>query len=370
VISFARGVPAPECIPVDELADCARAVLEREGETVLNYGPPGGYGPLREWLAGRHDVAAGRVVLTNGSLQGLDLLLGRFAGERRLLVEAPTYDRALRAAARHGLDVRGIAHDEEGLDPGALEQELTSDPRPALLYVLPTFQNPTGRTISLGRRRRVLELADAHDLLVVEDDPYRLVRFEGEELPSLHELAGGDRVVHSSSFSKIVAPGLRVGYLVVPPGLAGELESMAASTYLAPVFPTQAIAFEFLRRERLEPNLERVRGLLRIRRDTMLAALARDLPEAAWSRPAGGYFLWLELPSGIGAQAALAAATAAGVTFVAGEDFFVRPDDGGGAARLAFSFAARGEIDEGVALLADACVAAATQPRADASAVP
>jgi 2-aminoadipate transaminase len=357
MISFARGVPASECLPVGELADCARAVFEQDGETALNYGPPGGYGPLREWLGERHRVAAGQIVLTNGSLQGLDLLVARFAGERRLLVEAPTYDRALRVAARHGIDVAAVPHDPEGIDPEALAEELARDPRRALLYVLPTFQNPTGRTIAAERRRRLLELAEMHDLLILEDDPYRLVRFDGDDVPSLHELDEGARVLHSSSFSKIVAPGLRVGYLVVPAALAGELEAVAASTYLAPAFATHAIVFEFLRRGLLEPNVECVRGLLRRRRDALLAALERELPEASWGKPAGGYFLWLELPAGAGARETVAAAEQAGVTFVAGDDFFLRPEDGHGTARLAFSFASPEEIGEGVARLAGAVAA-------------
>jgi 2-aminoadipate transaminase len=354
VISFARGVPAPECLPVRELADCARAVFERDGETALNYGPAGGYAPLRAWLAERHGVATGQIVLTNGSLQGLDLVVGRFAAERRLLVEAPTYDRALRTAARHGIDVAAVVHDTEGIDPDDLERQLARDPRPALLYLLPTFQNPSGRTISLERRRRVLELADAHDVIVLEDDPYRLVRFEGDDVPSLHELADGERVLYSSSFSKIVAPGLRVGYLVVPPGLAAELEAVAAGTYLAPAFSAQAIVFEFLYRGFLEPNVERVCGLLRLRRDALLSALERELPEASWSTPAGGYFLWLELPAGITAREAFAAGEEAGVTFVPGGDFFSRPEEGASAARLAFSFASPEEISEGAARLAGA----------------
>jgi DNA-binding transcriptional MocR family regulator len=358
VISFARGVPAPECLPTRELADCARAVFERDGETALNYGPAGGYGPLREWLAKRHDVAPGQIVLTNGSLQGLDLVIGHFAAVRRLLVEAPTYDRALRTAARHGLDVAVVPHDDEGIDPEALAGELARDPRPALLYLLPTFQNPSGRTVALERRRRVLELADAHDLIVLEDDPYRLVRFEGDDIPSLHELDGGNRVLYSSSFSKIVAPGLRVGYLVVPIDLASALEAVAAGTYLAPAFSTQAIVFEFLQRDLLGANVERVCGLLRLRRDALLDALERDLPEASWSTPAGGYFLWLELPPGVSARDALAACEVAGVTFVAGGDFFVRPEDGAAAARLAFSFASPQEIEEGVARLAGVLAAA------------
>jgi DNA-binding transcriptional MocR family regulator len=356
-ISFARGIPATVCLPVSELADCARVVFERDGQTALNYGPPGGYGPLREWLAERHGVATGQILLMNGSLQGLDLVVGRYAAERRLLVEAPTYDRALHVAARRGVDIAAVRQDSEGIDPDALAVELAGDPRPALLYLLPTFQNPTGRTLTLERRRRLLELAEAHDLLILEDDPYRLVRFEGDDVPSLHEVSDGQGVIYSSSFSKIVAPGLRVGYLVVGTALAAELETTAASTYLTPASSTQAIVFEFLQRGLLEPNVERVSSLLRARRDAMLRALERELPDASWSTPEGGYFLWLELPDGADARETLAAVTEVGVTFVAGGDFFVRPDDGRSAARLAFSFASPSEIDEGVSRLAGACAA-------------
>ena len=151
-------------------------------QLLLNYGPVGGYGPLREWLAERHGVEASAILLTNGSLQGLDLLVGRYARERRVLVEAPTYDRALAIAARHGAEIRSVPHDAEGLDPDGLERELRRDPGPAFLYVLPTFQNPTGRTLSAERRRRLLELVEEHDLIVLEDDPYRAVRFEGDDV--------------------------------------------------------------------------------------------------------------------------------------------------------------------------------------------
>ena len=164
----------------------------------------------------------------------------------------------------------------------------------------------------------------------------------------------GERILHSSSFSKIVAPGLRVGYLVLPSALAQDLEAAAVSTYLAPAFPMQATVFEFLRRGLLESNVDRVRDLLRTRRDALLAALDRALPEASWTRPAGGYFLWLTFPSGIDSRQALAASEQAGVAFVSGSDFFVRPEEGAGAARIAFSFASPDEIAEGVTRLAAA----------------
>jgi DNA-binding transcriptional MocR family regulator len=347
-ISFARGVPAPECLPVEELADCARAAVERDGRTVLSYGPVGGYAPLREWIAERHRVEPGRVLLTNGSLQGFVFLAQRFRGER-VLVEAPTYDRPLKILASAGSQVDTVECDEEGLDPDALERTLRTGPRPALLYTIPTFQNPSGRTLSAERRRRVVELAREHDLLVLEDDPYGLVRFEGDAPPSLLELDGGERVAYSSSFSKTIAPGLRVGYFVLPERLERELEAIAVSTYITPVLLAQATVAEFLRRGRFEPNLERVRGLLGSRRDAMLAAADAHFPPGTrWSRPEGGYFLWLDLPGGLDVSALLEAAEAEGVTFVPGTDFFPAGSGGRSSARLAYSFVSTEEIEAGI----------------------
>jgi 2-aminoadipate transaminase len=347
-ISFARGIPAPECLPVEELADCARAVLERDGRTVLSYGPSAGYQPLREWIADRHGVDPARVLVTNGSLQGFVFLAQRFAG-RRVLVEQPTYDRPLKILRGVGAEVTPVAMDDEALDPDALEEAIEDGEAPAFLYTIPTFQNPSGRTLTTERRRRVVEIARERDVLVLEDDPYGLVRFDGEPQPSLLELAGGEGVVYSSSFSKTVAPGLRVGYFVLPAELERELAAAAVGTYITPVLLGQATVYEFVRRGSFEPNLERVRRLLQARRDAMLESLAAELPAGArWSRPDGGYFVWLELPDGIDAETLLARAEESGVTFVAGVDF------GGGpsSARLAYSFVTPDEIREGVRRLA------------------
>ena len=346
-ISFARGVPAPECLPVEELADCAREVLARDGATVLSYGSSAGYGPLRGCIAERHGVDPARVLVTNGSLQGMVFLAERFAGER-VLVEAPTYDRPLKILAARGVETAPIAMDDEGLDLDALARSLESGKKPAFLYTIPTFQNPSGRTLSEDRRHLLVELVREHDLLVLEDDPYGLVRFDGKAPPTLFELEGGNNVAYSSSFSKTIAPGLRVGYFVLPQVLEHDLEALATSTYITPVLLGQATVFEFLRRGNFEPNLERVARLLGARRDAMLEALERELPDARWSRPQGGYFIWLELPAGGDAAALLERAAAAGVTFVPGADF-------GGArntARLAFSFVSPDEIREGVRRLA------------------
>ena len=351
MISLARGVPAPECLPLDDLAESARAVFERDGRRVLNYGPAAGYQPLRERLGDRHGVDAARVLVTNGSLQAFALLARLLLDgtDRLVLVEGPTYDRSLKLLADADADVTTIRFGEEGLDLDALERQLDTERPPAFLYTIPTFQNPSGRTQPLPVRRRLVALARERGLLLVEDDPYALVRFEGEPLPSLFELAGGEGVVYTSSFSKVVSPGLRVGYVVSPPALAGALQELATRTYLAPVFLPQAIVWDYLERGLFEPNLERIRGLLRVRRDAMLAALAEACPPGArWSRPEGGYFVWLELPEDVDLAAVLARSEEAGVTFVRGTDFYPRGAGGETSARLAYSFASPGEIAEAV----------------------
>ena len=354
-ISLARGVPAPECIPVEELADCARAAILNDGATALSYGSASGYAPLRGWIAERHGVTPDRVVVTNGSLQGFVFLAQLLAGDgARVLVEAPTYDRPLAILDSGGADVVAVPQTDEGIDLDALEQELRGGAKPAFLYVIPTFQNPSGRTLGVEGRRRLAGMAAEHDLLVLEDDPYGLVRFEGAAPPTLHELEGGERVIYSSSFSKIVAPGVRVGYLVLPERLARAVESLATSTYISPALLAQATVHEFLRRGALDRNLELVRSLLRARRDALLQALGEHFAGtgARWSRPDGGYFLWLDLPEGVDATELLAAAVERGVTFVPGPDFFPRGGGGRSAARLAFSFASPGQLGEAVSRLA------------------
>jgi 2-aminoadipate transaminase len=346
-ISLARGIPAPECLALEELADCARTAIERDGATVLNYGAAGGYAPLREWIADRHRVEPERVVLTNGSLQGFRFLAELLAPNGTVVVEAPTYDRPLKILASLDAEVICVPLDEEPTIHSG-----------AFLYTIPTFQNPTGRTLPLDRRRRLAELAEG-GLLVLEDDPYGLVRFEGEALPTVFELAKGRNVVYSSSFSKTVAPGLRVGYFVLPDALADEVVALATSSYITPVLLSQATIYEFLRREAFEPNLERVQGLLRERRDAMVAALERHLPEATWTVPEGGYFLWVDLPEGV----LTADLHPDGVTFVPGSDFFCGAG-GESSVRLAFSYESPSAIEEAVRRLASAVRAAMLLRRA------
>jgi 2-aminoadipate transaminase len=353
-ISFARGAPAPACLDPSLISDCASAALERDGTSILSYGTGGGYGPLRELLAERHGVEPGRVFVTTGGLQGFVFYAAAQLARRpgRVLVEAPTYDRPLKLLRWQGVETVAIPMDDEGLEPDALEAELRRGGDVSFLYTIPTFQNPSGRTLGEERRRRIAELAAAYDLDVLEDDPYGLVRYEGTAPPSLHALEGGEHVTFTSSFSKTVAPGLRVGWFVVPEPLRASFDDRAVSTYISPPLLPEAIVHELHLRRAFEPNLERVRGILRAQRDAMLQALDAELAgRATWSRPEGGYFLWVDFVDGVDASELLGRATAAGVTFVRGTDFFA---DGGGtsSARLAFSYEPPERIAEGVRILA------------------
>ena len=358
-IAFARGIPAPECLPVEELAECARAALLADGHTILSYGSASGYEPLREWIADRHGVERDRVFVTNGGLQGFVFFAQRFCSPgARVLVEHPTYDRPLKILRGLDAEVLPLEMDEEGLLPNGLETVLAGSPEPAFLYTIPTFQNPSGRTLSADRRRQIVDIIRANELLVLEDDPYGLVRFEGEPQPSLLQLEGGDHVVYTSSFSKTVAPGVRVGYFILPAELRSELEATSTSTYITPGLLGQATVYEFIRRGNFDSNLARVRDLLRARRDAMLEALDGELGStgATWSRPQGGYFVWLDLP-GVDTGDLLRRASDAGVTFVPGTDFGGAPSS----ARLAFSFVSPDEIREGVPRLAALLPSAATR---------
>jgi 2-aminoadipate transaminase len=346
-VSLARGVPAPECLAEDELADCAKTVLERDGKRILSYDSGAGYLPLRELIGGWFGVPASRVLLTNGSLQAFVLLTRHYGKAQPVFVESPTYDRPLKIMRGEEITAVAVATDDDGLVPSELERALDENPKPAFVYTIPTFQNPSGRTIPAARRRELVEIARANSVVLLEDDPYGLIRYEGEAPPSLYEL-GPETTLYSSSFSKTVAPGLRVGWLIVPDELSAPLVELANSTYISPALLGQATIFEFIDRGRFEPNLERVNGLLKTRRDAMLAALEKHFGGARWLRPEGGYFIWLELPEGTNAANVLARAE--GVTAVLGTDFGGAPNT----LRLAFSFVSPDEIEDGVARLARA----------------
>ena len=352
-ISFAADSLGPELVPREELADCARKVLERDGRTILSYGSGAGYTPLRELIGGWFGVHPSRVVLTNGSLHGLALLAQRVAPGRNVVAEYPIYDRAEKVLLAAGASLLGTPIDEEGMGADDLHNMLSQYATPAIIYTIPSFHNPTGWTLSMPRRRRLLELVEGQglvqiqDMLLFEDDAYALTRFEGEGEPALFDLSG-KRTLYSSSFSTTIAPGLRVGWFVLPEPIANELGEAASGTYITPALLSQAIVYEFISRGSFEPHLARLREALKLRRDAMLAALEKHLSGATWSRPEGGYFIWLELPGYPDGRAVLERAQ--GVTAVPGTAFSAMSSF----LRLSYSFASPDEIEVGVERLAAA----------------
>ncbi|MGD9573413.1 MAG: PLP-dependent aminotransferase family protein [Thermoleophilia bacterium] len=360
-ISFARGAPCPEALSADLIADCARVALQDDGVRVLSYGTGGGYPPLRDHLAAQHGASPDQVLVTNGSLQGFVFLLeSLLTPGDAVAVESPTYDRALLQLRLHGMDVLPIPMDADGLDVDALAAACAAGRVPKLLYTIPNFQNPSGATLSAARRRRLIEVCDAHDILILEDDPYGRLRFEGEDIPGLWTMAGPERVIFTSSFSKTVAPGLRVGYLVSPPEIAAKLTAAASRTYISPALLSEAAIHQLIARDGLESNIARVTALMKERRDAMTEGM-RHMPEGTESTPPqGGFFYWLTLPDGLSADDLFAEAAAAGIQYVKGSDCVL--EGGERTLRLAYSGVSPAEIDEGMERLGAVFSAAAVTP--------
>jgi 2-aminoadipate transaminase len=351
-ISFAGEGVGAELMPLEEIADCAATALAKDGRRILSYGPGAGYTPLRELVAEWFAVHPYRVFLTNGWLQGFSLIARDRVAGRNVVVEYPTAARPLRALFASGATVIYADLGDEGLNLDDLQSRLQQTTgRPALAYTMPTFQNPTGRTLSPKQRTRLIGLVGWGETVLVEDDSYAALRLEGEPAPTLFELSG-QRTVYSTSFSHTIAPGLRVGVFILPDELAGELSAKANSTYIAPVLLGQATVFEFIRRGAFEPHLESLCEALRLRRDAMLAALARHVPHATWRAPEGGFFVLVELPSGT--NAALLLERAEGVTAPSGDDFGGRPSH----IRLNYGAASPEEIELGIERLGAALATA------------
>jgi DNA-binding transcriptional MocR family regulator len=357
-VPFTRGVPAADLIPVSDMRTATMHALDADPIAALSYAP-GGFRPLREWIGARHGVDAGRVLITNGSLQALGFLGQHFYGADggAAVVEAPTYDRTLKILRAAGADIHSVPLAADGIDVDRLAEMLAGGLRPHLVYVIPTYQNPSGACASLARRRALLDLAREHDLLLVEDDPYGLLRFEGDRVPTLHELDGGERVIYCSSFTKTIAPGVRTGYLVVPEPLVAPLAVLSENTHIGPNTLAEAVVWAYCDAGRFEPNVARATAGLRARRDAMEAALREHFPAGSqWTTPKGGYFFWVDLPDGIDTSDALAAAAEQGVPYVKGADFFAS-EGGRSSLRLAFSACATDQIGEGIGRLAQVLAA-------------
>jgi 2-aminoadipate transaminase len=355
-ISFARGAPSLDIVDVEGLREAAsRAFVNDPGGTTA-YGTSVGYPRLREWIAERHGVAPERVLVTNGSMQADAFLFEHLVHEGDdVVVERPTYDRTLLSLRGRGAKVHQVELLADGIDTDALAALLAgaSEPRmrPKLAHIIPNFQNPAGYTLSPARRRRLLELAAEHDFTVFEDDPYVELRFSGETLPTMLSM-DSERVVYASSFSKTVCPGIRVGYLVGPVELIAAIARLATGTYISPSMVSQSIVYEFCASGALERSIETVRTALAKRARTLEAALRRELPQAEFTAPEGGYFMWVTLPEGTDAAALHRAASELGVAFVKGTDFLL--EGGENTLRLAYSGVTPEQIEEGVARLAAA----------------
>jgi GntR family transcriptional regulator/MocR family aminotransferase len=353
LISFAMGAPATELLPSRDFREALNQVLRRDGPEALQYDEAAGYEPLRRaitqlLLEQGIEARTGDVLITSGSQQGLDLAARVFTKPGELVfTESPTYLGALDVFQSNDVDVHGVPVDKEGMQVDVLE-ELVSRHRPSLIYTIPAFHNPTGVTLSLQRRHRLLNLVRRHDVLVLEDGVCSELRYEGRPVPSLYALDDTGHVVHVNSFSKFLLPGIRVGYLVAPRRLRERLVRMKQSTDLFTSSLIQRALAEYLDRGHLEAHLDTMRRVYRERRDAMLDSLARHLPEEThWTSPQGGLCLWLTLPESVSAAQLYLGAIDHGVAFAVGPVFFPQ-NPYRSSLRLNFAAHSPAQIEEGL----------------------
>jgi DNA-binding transcriptional MocR family regulator len=350
-INFTRGVPANESFPTRELVEAAGTAFKEQATAMLQYGPSPGFGPLREWLAAWQGVSPDRVLTGNGSLQLIEFLcLLLIKPGDVVFTEAPTYDRTIGLLRRHGAKVVGIPLEADGPDIDALGRALGAA-APRFFYTIPDFQNPSGGTCSGAKRRQIVEFAERHGLLLVEDAPYRLLRYRGREEPTLYQLAP-ERTLHMSSFTKLIAPGVRTGFMVGDPQLIARLAKVAEDTYISPGYVAQAITYQWCRRGLLPPQIERLKQLYAPRLDACLSAIDRYMPDAVATRPDGGFFISLILPEGVASTQVRGIASTRGLNLADGLAFF--PEGGGDRfLRLPFCALTPAEIDDGVKRLSE-----------------
>jgi 2-aminoadipate transaminase len=364
IISFAGGLPAPEVFPVKQFQQACNKVLETEAAQALQYSTTEGYRPLREMIAERTaryavSVTPENILITSGSQQALDFIGRVFINQGdHVLVESPTYLGALQAWNAYGAQYISIPSDENGMVTSELEKALRIGPK--FIYVLPNFQNPSGTTLSLERRKQLVELADRHGVPIVEDDPYGQLRFEGEHLPSVvsldSEYRGDDgcytgNVVYLSTFSKILAPGIRLAWVIAPEQVIRKFVQTKQAADLNTAAFTQMVAYQVGRDGFLDEHVKTIRATYKERRDVMLEMMDEMFPrEVHWTRPLGGMFLWGVLPENMDAAEVLKKAIERKVAFVPGESF--HPNGGGkNTMRINFSYSNPDNIREGITRL-------------------
>ncbi len=353
IIKFTRGVPPAESFPTGQLTECFSSAMQEYGSLIQQYAPASGFIPLREAIAAQHQTRMEQVLVGQGSLQLLDLLarLSILPGDL-VYVELPSYDRTITSLRRVKANVIGIPMGKEGMDTTQLEQRLQSGERPKFIYIIPDFQNPSGSQMSLERRQTLARLAQEYDFWIIEDSPYRQLRYQGQEIPSIYSLAP-ERVMLMSSFSKTICPGLRVGYMVVPQPLIGPMAKMAEDTYINSSYINQAIAYEFIRRGWFEENLSKIKQLYRQRMEKMLADLTLKMAGLGeWTTPEGGFFIGLRLNKKIPIQQWMDKTKNAGLVMTDGRGFFAN-GEGEDFVRLPFCGLSPEEIEAGIDALAN-----------------
>lgn len=359
IISFAGGLPSEASFPVDEIKEIMTDIIAGLDGKTLQYGISEGYVPLREEIAKMvtplgMEIGINDVLITTGSQQGLDLVAKGFLNKGdTVLVESPTYLSALQVFKLYEAECVAAPVDTDGIDPVGLDKILSEDKSIKALYMIPTFQNPSGRSIPEARRRAIMEVVAKHDILVIEDNPYGDLRYSGDVLPTLQSFDRDGQVVYLGSFSKVVAPGFRVGFAIATPHIMSRLIIGKQACDLHSPMITQMVIAEYLRRGLMEAHLDMVKAQYKEKRDIMLACLTEFMPEGvSWTRPDGGLFLWAELPAHMSALELFPKAVERNVAFVAGE-FFFADGEPKNTMRLNFSNASPENIRIGMKVLAD-----------------
>ena len=350
-INFTRGVPANESFPLEDITDAANTILKQNGAAIMQYGPALGFAPLREWIAQWQGVQANQVLNGNGSLELVEFLCRHLIqpGDT-VFTESPSYDRAITLFRRHQADLVGIPLEPDGPNLEALEDALKKR-APKFFYIIADFQNPSGATCSAAKRKRIVALAEQYNFIILEDAPYRLLRYRGTDEPTLFQMAPR-RALHMSSFTKLIAPGVRVGFMLGEADILAKVAKVAEDTYISPGYFAHGITYEWCRRGLLPPQVEKLKALYAPSLQACLEAIDKYMPDAQATRPDGGFFISVTLPEGTLTTAVRAAAAKRNLNLADGLAFF--PNGGGERfLRLPFCALTPEQIADGIRRLAD-----------------
>ncbi|MFC2155957.1 PLP-dependent aminotransferase family protein [Acidobacteriota bacterium] len=364
IISFGGGLPDASLFPIKDITRITAEVLENKGYLALQYGPTSGEPDMLETLAGHmkefgDNASLEQICITSSSQQDLDLISLLFLDvDAPIIMELPSYLGAIQAFRRCGADMRGIPLDKKGMDLNRMREVLAQlekkGKKPRFIYVIPDFQNPSGITMSLERRKELIKIAHERDIPIIEDSPYRELSFTGEVLPSLWTLAEGKGVIMLKTFSKVLFPGMRMGWVVSDALLIDKIAMLKQSVDLCTPSFNQLILAAFIKQGKMKKTIENAIACYRPKSETMLAALQKYMPaEVSWSKPTGGMFLWVTLPEGLDTKAIFQTAVDRNVAYVIGRPFHC-DNSGSHAMRLNYSFPSIEQIGTGIKQLADA----------------